>query len=178
MARKKAASSSGSSRKSKKKKQAKDPPKDEKERYQRPRTDKERVARKRKRWIRGCKLKVYALPDQAKLDAFDTWAIVRQNPERVRETRKLDADPDARWWLPVTWAAVDWRQIFWLDVVSIKIAGRMWPSLCRACDLTLLCAEEGRGINPKHECAAKRENLVDIVRKKKGVVHDQQAAGG
>ncbi len=127
------------------------------------------MARKRMRRIRGCKLKVYELPDQAKLDAFATWAIVKQNPERVREKRATDKDPDARWWMPITWSAVNWPDVFWLDVVSVKIDGKLWPSLCRACDLKLLCAEEGRGVNPKHECTATRTNLVDIQRRKNHV---------
>lgn len=133
------------------------------------------MARKTLRRVRSCKLKVYEVPDAAKLDAFSTWAIVRQNPELVRAQKKLSTDPSVTWWLPITWSSVNWPAVFWLDVVSVKIEGRIWPGLCVVCDLKLPCAEEGRGVDIKHECRAERSNLVDI-KPKKRKPHEQAAS--
>lgn len=135
------------------------------DKYKKPKTNEERMERKRLRRVRSCRLKVYTVPEQRVLDAYEAWAIVRQNPVLVRERKALGTDPDARFWLPVTFSAVSWPEVYWLDVVSLKVNGKVWDGLCVACDNNLICAIEGRGTDPKHECTAKHGDIIEIQRR-------------
>lgn len=139
---------------------------DAKKKYQRPKDDAERMLRKRFRRIRSCRFSVYEVPPPEKLAAFQTWAIVRQNPEIVREQKKIITDPESRWWIPLVMSKAEWRQLYWLDIVEFKIKGKLWPTMCRACDNKLICGEEGMGTSLRHECRASTDDLVKLKKKK------------